>query len=80
MSVVYAAPTCCFYAVVVNYVQQMKIVNINTLEVIEEWPDIQGGPFWTTPEYWAEYKANCKLEEERVNRILYSAFEQSYKN
>jgi hypothetical protein len=51
----------------------MIVININTKEVIEELGD-WAGIYWTTPEYWTEYKAFCRELEKKEMRWLYGKY------
>ena len=48
----------------------MKVININTKELIEETGDFPG-IYWTTPEYWLEYKEWCKVMQDKQNKAYY---------
>jgi hypothetical protein len=34
----------------------MKVLDIYTNELIQDYPNIPGGPYWSTQKYWDEYK------------------------
>lgn len=51
----------------------MKVINISTSEIIEEYPDsFPEHKFYCGPQYWAEYKkVSEEFGEKFTKRLLY---------
>jgi len=55
----------------------MKVIDINTFEVLEDYPDIDiPHSYYTTKKYWEESKVNIKEWENRQRKLLFEVIEK----
>jgi hypothetical protein len=53
----------------------MKIIDIDTKEVIENWTEVPGNNMFTTKKYWTWYKKEMKkygkLQQEKLHKLMF---------